>query len=80
MAYWALAVLFLFVAAILAGHADSAALIYAIALLAPVYAFISFFAFLRSIFSKNAAISLGQFAAGLSAVAVILAYVLIGYY
>ncbi len=80
MAYWALAVLFVFVAAVITGYADGSSLIYAIALLAPVYAFISFFAFLRSIFSKNAAISLGQFAAGLGAVAVIMAYYLIGYY
>ena len=80
MAYWVLAILFIFVAAVLTGRADGSALIYAVALLAPVYAVIAFFAFLRSVFSRNAAISLGQFAAGIGAVAVIMAYYLIGYY
>ncbi len=80
MAYWVLALLFLFVAAVLTGRAEGSALIYIIALLAPIYEAAAFLQFLRSIFSKNAALSLGQAFAGLAATAVIVAYYFLGYY
>ncbi|WP_425409112.1 hypothetical protein [Hyphococcus sp.] len=80
MAYWIFAGLFAVVALILYGKTDPVFLIYAIAMAAPLFIVISLLQFMRSIFSRHAALSLGQLFASLTALAVIFAYLTIGYY